>query len=176
MTEQYSSKFSSSYSNLDTTDEVYKRNTFKSSGVDCQKTLFAFNEFPKKTESLENSNRKKELKRNILEEISSFDNSIDRDVDELSSQSEDEKNYDTLKNMLNDMDGFIGSFSHKTTAGLDEDYDRTSFSNFHNTKCFDEINDDDFSMKGFKPIYNGIEQSDILGKSIDNGYDALNFY
>merc|ERR1712087_64227 len=111
----------------------------------------------------------------ILEEISSFDNSIDRDADNLSSTSEDEKNCDTLKHMLNDMKDFIGTFSHNTSTGIDEEYEGNSYSNFFNNKSFDEINDYDFSMKGFQPIYSGVEQSDLYEKNLGQGLDTLNY-
>jgi len=78
--------------------------------------------------------------------------------------------------MLSDMKDFIGTFSNNTSAGIDEDYERNSYSNFFlNKGSFDEMNDDDFSMKGFQPIYSGVEQSDLYEKNLGQGFDSLNF-
>jgi len=94
----------------------------------------------------------------------------------MSNVSEDEKNYHTLKNMLTDMKDFIGDYSRNNSTHVSDDCDNTSVSMFMNKNKYDDLIDDDFSMKGFKPIYSGIEQQDMLDKGLGQCYDSFKFF
>lgn len=177
ITEQQSCKYSANFSNMDTTASYinHKRKEYPFGDVQCYPAGLSFNGFGKKHQT-QKVDRIKESKRNILEDISSFDESIERDVDALSNASEDEKNYYTLKNMLSDMKDFIGDYSRNSTANFSDDCDKDSVSMFYNKNTYDDINDDDISMKGFKPIFSGIDHSDLLAGVGGQRYDNVQFF
>lgn len=176
MTEQHSSKESVNYSSLDTADGMLRSKNYLSAGVDCQLNYFACNDYNKKYDNTKQDHRSKNTKRNILEEISSFNESIDKDDDAMSDVSEDDRNYGTLKNMLTDMKDFIGNYSHNNSTHIPEDYENSNYSMLINNKVYDDMHMDDFSMKAFKPNYVGVEESDLLGKELGQCYDSLNFF
>lgn len=93
----------STFSTLETTVGSRKMINYPKPGFESQKHLFACEEYPKKLSLKEYPAKKKDTKRNILEEISSFDGSVNKDIELYSDDDEDTKNYVTLKNMLGDM-------------------------------------------------------------------------
>jgi len=175
MTEQQNCKYSAGYSTLETTDGIFRPKDYPSTNFALQPAGLFFNDFSKKHTN-QISEKNTEIKRNILEEISSFDKSIEDDVDNMSNASDDEKNYHTLKNMLTDMKDFIGDYSRNCSTQISDDYDNTSVSMFMPKNKYDDMIDDDFSMKGFKPVYSGIETSDMLDKGLGQCYDTFKFF
>jgi len=171
MTEQ-TSKYSD-YSNMDTSDGMKK---YPSSDLDCKQSVFAFNEYPVKNEIKHIANKEKEAKKNILEEISSLDGSIDNHSEVYSSASNDKKNYHTIKNMLGDMKEMISSCSYNQSTHIPEDYENSNFSIFMPNKVYNDMNEDNFSMKCFKSIYDTEEQNDMMEKELDNCYDNIDFF
>jgi len=173
MSEQASKQ--STFSSLETMDGSRKMINYPKPGLESQKQLFACQEYPKKLITKDYIAKKKDTKRNILEEISSFDGSINKDIEIYSSDDEDSKNYVTLKNMLGDMKDMLTQYSRNPTA-LPEDYDNTSCSFFMPNKSYDYMNDDNISFKGFKSIYEPVEQTDLLDKDLGGCYDSVNFF
>jgi hypothetical protein len=102
MAEQQSNKPSVDFSSLDTAEGLNKSRICANQAVD-QHTFVTFNDYPKKTEGLLKAPRKKGYKKNILEDMSFLDNSLYGDDHIYESESEDERNYDELKNMITDM-------------------------------------------------------------------------
>jgi len=121
--------------------------------------------------------KKKGTKRNILEEISSFDGSIAKDIEMYSDDDEvDDRNYATLKNMLGDMKDMLTQYSRNPPTNLPEDYENTSCSFFMPNKSYDYINDDNISFKGYKSSFESTEQLDLLEKDLGNYNDSVNFF
>jgi len=165
----------SAFSSLDTNDSAKKMKIYPKSNINCQQPVFACTEYPQKITMKEFQPKRKEVKRNILEEISSFDGSMDKDLDTY-SDDEDVRNYNTLKNMLGDMKDMITQYSRNSPTQLPEDYENTSCSYFMPNKNYDYMNDDNISFKGFKSIYEPVETSDLLDKDLGNCYDSVNFF
>lgn len=173
MSEQASKQ--SAFSNLETMDGSRKMINYPKPSLDSQKQLFASHEYPKKLCQKDYPAKKKDTKRNILEEISSFDGSINKDIEIYSSDDEDSKNYVTLKNMLGDMKDMLTQYSRNPTT-LPEDFDNTSCSFFMPNKSYDYMNDDNISFKGFKSIMEPVEHTDLLDKDLGGCYDSVNFF
>jgi len=138
--------------------------------------VFACSDYPMKISMKEYPNKKKEFKRNILEEISSFDGSIAKDIEMYSDDEEDDRNYTTLKHMLGDMKDMLTQYSRNPPTNLPEDYENTSCSFFMPNKSYDYINDDNISFKGFKSSFEPAEQLDLLDKDLGNYNDSINFF
>jgi hypothetical protein len=139
--------------------------------------VFACTEYPNKLSMKEYPTKKKGTKRNILEEISSFDGSIAKDIEMYSDDDEvDDRNYATLKNMLGDMKDMLTQYSRNPPTNLPEDYENTSCSFFMPNKSYDYINDDNISFKGFKSSFESTEQLDLLEKDLGNYNDSVNFF
>jgi len=145
---------------------------------DCQQPVFGFNDYSKKIDLDQKVNTKKCNKRNILEEISSLEDSINKEIEGYSSDvSDDERNYHTLKNMLVDMKEMLTTCSrNQPPTTIPEDYENSNFSIFMQNKVYDDLNDDDFSMKGFKTMYNGLGNSDMYDKNLGQCYDNPQFF
>jgi len=165
----------STFSTLETMDGSRKMINYPKPGLESQKQLFAFHEYSKKLSPKDFPAKKKDTKRNILEEISSFNGSIDKDNEIYSDDDEDSKNYVTLKNMLGDMKDMLTQYSRNPTT-LPEEFDNTSCSFFNPHKSYDYMNDDNISFKGFKSIYEPVEQTDLLDKDLGGCYDSVNFF
>jgi hypothetical protein len=139
--------------------------------------VFACTEYPNKLSMKEYPTKKKDAKRNILEEISSFDGSIAKDIEMYSDDDEvDDRNYATLKNMLGDMKDMLTQYSRNPPTNLPEDYENTSCSFFMPNKSYDYINDDNISFKGYKSSFESTEQLDLLEKDLGNYNDSVNFF
>jgi hypothetical protein len=139
--------------------------------------VFACTEYPNKLSMKEYPTKKKGTKRNILEEISSFDGSIAKDIEMYSDDDEvDDRNYATLKNMLGDMKDMLTQYSRNPPTNLPEDYENTSCSFFMPNKSYDYINDDNISFKGYKSSFESTEQLDLLEKDLGNYNDSVNFF
>lgn len=139
--------------------------------------MFACTEYPNKLSMKEYPTKKKDAKRNILEEISSFDGSIAKDIEMYSDDDEvDDRNYATLKNMLGDMKDMLTQYSRNPPTNLPEDYENTSCSFFMPNKSYDYINDDNISFKGFKSSFEPAEHLDLLDKDLGNYNDSVNFF
>lgn len=164
----------STFSTLDTMDGSRKMINYPKPGFESQKNLFACEEYPKKLSLKEYPAKKKDTKRNILEEISSFDGSVNKDIEIYSDDDEDTKNYVTLKNMLGDMKDMLTQYSRPTA--IPEDFDQTSCSFFMPNKGYDYMNDDNISFKGLKSIYEPEVQTDLLDKDLGACYDSVNFF
>lgn len=161
---------------MDTFDGSRKMKNYPKIDQDSQQPVFACSEYPKKNAMREFPFKKKDTKRNILEEISSFGGSDDKDMDNYCSDDEDEKNYITLKNMLGDMKDMLTQYSRNPSTHMPEDYENTSCSFFMPNKSYDYMNDDSISFRGYKSIYEPVEQTDLLDKDIDHCYDSVNFF
>lgn len=139
--------------------------------------MFACTEYPNKLSMKEYISKKKDTKRNILEEISSFDGSIGKDIEMYSDDDEvDDRNYATLKNMLGDMKDMLTQYSRNPPTNLPEEYENTSCSFFTPNKSYEYMNDDSISFKGFKSSFEPTEQLDLLDKGLGNCYDSVNFF
>lgn len=166
----------STFSTLDTTDGSRKMINYPKPGLDRPHQLFAMNEYPKKLSMKDYPAKKKDAKRNILEEISSFDGSVNKDIEIYSDDDEDQKNYVTLKSMLGDMKDMLTQYSRNPPTNIPEDFDNASCSFFMPNKSYDYMNDDNISFKGFKSICEPLEQTDLLDKDLGNCYDSVNFF
>lgn len=103
MAEQQSQKPSIEFSSLDTADGLYKNRLCSQTNVECHQSFVGMNDCQKNTENFPKVSRRKGHKKNILEEISVLDNSFCGDDHIYDTDSEDDKNYDELKNMITDM-------------------------------------------------------------------------
>jgi len=166
----------SAFSRLDTTDGSRKMKIYPKKELDNQQPVFACTEYPNKLSMKGYPTKKKDTKRNILEEISSFDGSIAKDIEMYSDDEEDDRNYTTLKHMLGDMKDMLTQYSRNPPTNLPEDYENTSCSFFMPNKSYDYINDDNISFKGFKSSFEPAEQLDLLDKDLGNYNDSINFF
>jgi len=169
----------SAFSTLDTTDESRKMKIYPKPELDNQQPVFANIEYPNKLSMKEYPTKIKDIKRNILEEISSFDGSVSKDIELYSDDDQDDRNFATLKNMLGDMKDMLTQYSRNPPTHLPEEYENTSCSFFTPNKDYEFMNDDNISFKGqasYKSSFEQREQLDLLEKDLGNCYDSVNFF